>query len=965
MSIQQCTTQYEKKVTQERQRVQKQFEQSVQQCSQGDWWNPATWFCWFTTVVSLVWQTIVVDVVSLVEVVTCVNVEIAKGIQDLVKSIADSVGGLWDALVDVFTVYYLCWPEKDSAGQCAIVKKVVSIPRQSAYAFDIAAVPCRLDYSDSGKRRDYRLQDGVAEMLEGGQWNPVARAGISYDCLRAGEPVEEPKFDMIAANNDRVFAKVEGYDDYYFAALEPTYRHRLGEKSQDECSPCEKHDYEGCVPAFYIKLDPESNMTDSTMELLDPLRNVEIYDHPASEPYRLFKKLLERPITDLMVVRVKPRLWYRIDARPPSSKWNSANIAATVVEYGGPLAVVKFFVDGLLGGPFGLVKLIGDVLAFPKEIMNALKDFGDNARDFSLPAEYPSCHQVTYCARGLGGLLGTKQEWRAFSVAKVLDIGVGQAHRHEQYNLSQGGELQPKFMENPLFANAPLALIAYRFFLGMTADGEGYVDGTVHFYRLVEFGTSVDARNFDDECSGPPLDPRYQFGILWLDEQTWQAKRWRLLHPSDNKGMLFSLLDDFRARVDVPDDKVVHFKDFYDFDERRFWCPFRALCIDGQSRMAVSRFVILVTGSDKSTGRSELYSINFSWASSDRTWRWRTLPEECDPQTIGLRDDMTIHVKGTFGGQGGRWFQRYLPADNRHVPLFPPLALGDTPQKPASGYNHPWQFLPEETFARADQFPFFGVYSRKVDSRSQYYRLRITSEDDPTGKKWVDESNSLHVTAARFNWAVLEPSERPLNNMKFIEWPAVPAPPSKYECKAAFRIEERGPLGWIALHWDKRDDEIMRFRLLPREVELTSEGLSLTAVVESHRTVLSTPAAEEAGVNIIHASAGTQILLYFVSRQPEADLVENIWKIWIAALRPESPDEPVSIFEKVRHGNFKSDGAYRYVYDLTDSERLQFGGIFEEYCSPEGRRDFGTSIWFEDVVGHVVPPEKVVFETLG
>ena len=78
-----------------------------------------------------------------------------------------------------------------------------------------------------------------------------------------------------------------------------------------------EHAEEGCVPAFYIKLDPESNqtMSESTKGLLDPLANVESDDHPASEPYRLFKKLLERPITDLMVVRVKPRLWYRIDAR--------------------------------------------------------------------------------------------------------------------------------------------------------------------------------------------------------------------------------------------------------------------------------------------------------------------------------------------------------------------------------------------------------------------------------------------------------------------------------------------------------------------------------------------------------------------------------------------------------------------------------------------------------------------------
>src|SRR5690606_6084422 len=106
------------------------------------------------------------------------------------------------------------------------------------------------------------------------------------------------------------------------------------------------------------------------------------------------------------------------------------------------------------------------------------------------------------------------------------------------------------------------------------------------------------------------------------------------------------------------------------------------------SRMAVSRQVVLVTGTEPSTGEWRIYSTNYSYSSMDRTWRWRRLPpgvvagllpqdsvadevvpdvaNRVYPQTIRLREDMTMHLKGArLGTDGlvvkGRFVQRYLP----------------------------------------------------------------------------------------------------------------------------------------------------------------------------------------------------------------------------------------------------------------------------------------------------------------
>src|SRR5262249_4753449 len=146
---------------------------------------------------------------------------------------------------------------------------------------------------------------------------------------------------------------------------------------------------------------------------------------------------------------------------------------------------------------------------------------------------------------------------------------------------------------------------------------------------------------------------------------------------------------------------------------------------------------------DPASPTAVLYSINFSYSTMDRSWRWRKLPGQAEyftsdavhtsepidshlpnrvyPETVRLREDMTIHVKGTqqLPNQPivvGRWYQRYLPANNQLVPPTADL----TSSRPTMHYTHAWKFLPELVFQAAERFSHFGVYD-SVDSRTQYY----------------------------------------------------------------------------------------------------------------------------------------------------------------------------------------------------------------------------------------------------
>jgi hypothetical protein len=424
---------------------------------------------------------------------------------------------------------------------------------------------------------------------------------------------------------------------------------------------------------------------------------------------------------------------------------------------------------------------------------------------------------------------------RSINYCKVLDIGVGHAHWHEQYEGITGGELQP-LRASPIIGPIDYAFL-YRMVNGPVRDGDGYIDGTCNLYALVQL-KSDDTIKRDPRYRDPVRDSSAKIGagvpdayaLLYIDEQSYFTQRWRLVHPDDFRGLMFALVDDLTRNPGR-----------YNWNSQTYWCPFRAGHIGSKSRLAVSRQVLLVNGEDDS-GTPVIYSLNFSFSTMDRTWRWRKMPdgalvryfddqamvrgdetiatdvlESVYPQTIRLREDMTVHIKGTHVGVTGRWYQRYLPATNLPIPLASELLPG----RPGTGYAHAWKFLPELAFQRADRFSHFGVYDT-VDSRTQYYLVEPFSDVDAQNLAaggpgpWIDQGRQLHVNALKFWWAApLRPPEIVVNVENLYVGPPPKRPPSIFNLETRLRIVKRGSR-WLAMHWDKRDDDLMPFAGCPR-----------------------------------------------------------------------------------------------------------------------------------------------------
>ena len=367
------------------------------------------------------------------------------------------------------------------------------------------------------------------------------------------------------------------------------------------------------------------------------------------------------------------------------------------------------------------------------------------------------------------------EQRHAIQFSKVLDLGVGFTHWSEQWHKHFGGEMHSLRGTRPIFQQDFLKMIEYRFLNGPVVDGDGYVDGTINFYMLVKLGSANSAQ-----------PDRY--AILWTDEQTYFTQRWRLLHPTDD--VLGDALSLARSLRNNPE--------WFNFSLAKFWSPLDDNLINDNSRMVVRRHVIAVTGFNQTLQRHEIFTTAHNFGVFDHTWRWRLFPagqqvlidsgiaQDMDPtlpditrtgtalayivvNTLGLRDDPTLHVRGTMrpGGNAplrpGRWVQRYLPADCRHVPARHQLTGG----KPAVGYDHRWDFISEAAYRRADLFYQFGVYEPRVDSRCQYYEVELLPGangelprvEDVVGRVWSNDQTSagedrLRINTTNFVWSL-------------------------------------------------------------------------------------------------------------------------------------------------------------------------------------------------------------------
>ena len=621
----------------------------------------------------------------------------------------------------------------------------------------------------------------------------------------------------------------------------------------------------------------------------------------------------------------------------------------------------------------------------------------------------------------------------AIQYSQVLDIGIGSSHWSENWQTHFGGEIHALLAPRPLFQGERYSLTQYRFLNGPVIDGDAFNDGTTNFYMLVKLGPP--------DTTGPGYLQHY--AILWFDEQTYFTQRWRLLHPTDDiLGDLFSLPHYLR---DNPE--------WYDFHLAKYWDPFRDNLINDDSRMVLRRNVIVVTGKDPTLPRHEIYTIVFNYGLCDHSWRWRLFPQgqhvvvdrtraqEQNPpfpaevtagsasayvavNTIDIRDDTTLHVRGsqrspvTQSLRVGRWVQRYLPADCRHVPDRHDL----TGQKPTRGFDHKWDFVSELAYQRADKFYQFGVYEDLLDSRGQYYRVELLPSpggtpgvQDVAGRVWKNDDTAagedrLQMNTINFNWALEknadgaivktmqsnDPDDPELFVHEFRKRKSI----SMYERTTRFRLLERKPLGLIAVFYDKRDDELQAASNLPQPTTLSHDDVETTEILDvwktadgetippalpapafpnirvrfkSNHRVYQPPNVRKAQI-IIDPAPGLRLLhVSFWTPQTEQEVCENIWKVSLAAIDPNKVVFP--IFSVNRFGNFVRRAVPdapvppNFTGDLGDAWRYDFDFPFTKdvetnvrrFCTSEGHIEFGTSLWFEDIVGHRALTEELIF----
>jgi hypothetical protein len=964
-------------------------------------WAPCSWFCnalvWISNVVCVAWtwvSNVVCVVWTWVSNVVCVAwtwvsswVCVASTFVTwagcrvgtwLVNGIIWMIGGIGQLLCPIYTAllptYRIC---------ATAMQTVSAVPRTVATAFNFATVASRFSYVDEGQRYEFSIDATGAIAFRpdaGTAWQPVAGQSISFDQKRLGVRAPAPQFDMVAADCGRVIGKEKGTERLFFAILDPMFW-QFGDMTNPEAgidaAPAVTRASELMVPSTYFKLDPEENQpgampADLLGAVSDPAnRQPPFNGHPAAERFNLFKAALAAKSGLIgqffhgMVVSVEPRLWHLIDARPQKGAGR-------------------------------------------------------------VPAGIPQFQQVTYC-KGSGS--SSRQAQCSIAFDTVLDIGAGHAHWHEQYDTSFGGEIQALLSSGA--SNIPL-IAYYQLFNGPVVDRDGFVDGTCNYYLLCHLASQTSATGGSGSCVPLPPDrdtasaaPAQNFALLFLDEQSLFSQRWRLTHPDDNEGLMFALLPDLHHRPNQ-----------WGFDVAKFWCPFRAGNIIAQSRMGVSRQVVIVNGVDPMSQQQELYSINFSWATSDFTWRWRAFPKNLRPtflsaadvqagtetvdtsqaelvypQTIRLREDMTCHVRGTQRTKGdrrgiraGRWFQKYLPADCMAVPSATALtspAIGQPAAKPSMGYSHPWQFLPEETFQRADQFSHLGVYE-PANSRSQYYIVELDKDRDPGApaqSRWEDQTNQLGIKRAKLDWNVLSGGGPSMLNQVATAFPSgsqalerlvwlLPTQTQDFQSfytpqRIFLRLAKRDPIGWIATHWDKRDDDLDVFDGIPAAATLTLGGSDLTGApvllpitLSSHVIVLNVPQVLQARVVLqlqkdvaIKAVVSFQSVVASQALQSGAltaaglnKVWENIYTVKIGALPAAGP--PIVLFAQDAPAAFTvragSDGWFDADWLPGDAGEA---AAMARYCSDQGRDEFGTSVWFVDAVGHAGTAETTLFET--
>ncbi len=793
-------------------------------------------------------------------------------------------------------------------------------------------------FNGPGKRYTFQLRNNIIEYQTAklgeefeGTWYPFQKnpnnGMTTFHTSRDGKIKQTPKFDMFTANGNRLFAKEAKTDRLFMTTID----HLFWNYSIKDL------DYEAISTAIFFKLDPELGNILTKDKLVSQLKkSVDYKNHPSALRYDLYKIFLPNKVVDLgmMIVNHQPKHWYHIDSRPPPRK---------------------------------------------KMLEN-----------------YPVYQDIKYRCTSIPNL-----ENIGFSIdyKKILSLGIGSTHWHEQYSNIHGGEIQPAFdktllsIPNPYNAinttvyvnNSSISTIKfsdlYRFANGPVDDGDGFIDGTVNYYILCEL-------NHQD-------DSVQKYAILTIDEQFYFSYRWRAVG-----------IDDYDPK-DMFEGTILHTvladDDTYHFEKKKFWDPFKKNCINGYSRLAVSKQVLIVNGIQN--GKHYLYSINYSYSTMDRSWRRRKLPSEnidyllghpghnlphahdpdaiknpanknsVNPKSIFLRDDMTIILEGTksFTVNGrsityrGRYYQKYLPSTLK----YPELGTGSN-YIPDS-FDHQWQFVKEFTYQKMEQYSHFGIYE-KVDDRHQYYELTMEPSDiSKLDKKilWKDHNNQLKIDYYGINWKAINSTvnafldcflkRKLFSNTNYVKFKQQPL--SMYNHDGTyFKVYDKSLNGsnlQIAIFADKRDDDLMSATNDSSNVELVNSNdtnIKIEPIFNKHFILNSPPQVEVATFTIhkhVLSELITSISISFSMTEEvydrrsntmlKQDINKSIYKIKVGI-----PGIDNILFDLSRD-QFEYKHKH-YVYkkeNLTLDEKK----LYEKYCTKEKYWKYGTSIWFEDILG--------------